>query len=412
MMRMDLFKMRLLHFIITAMIFLAIAVQNVARADDDNSRFVQLIGQYANIQTVNLTAQNHKMDNTDQFIGTNNVAAPPATISNIDFTYTADHEKYILINKSNLYDTAFSNTMFAYNGQRLEILNTMNQTLSYQHADRDYIFPGMDNPFFDSLYFLDLSSDQHEGYAIKLPYVQNPSTLKNLLALVQWVPLSANNPNAVAILPGSGTMSGLPFEYRIYFEGKIRFLPTRIERHCSNSANSEKYLFSRMDIQDYGVTMVAGKPFYWPRTIELSLRLGDAVLVDQQITVTSCLLNHPMNQNVFTINPGLAKSFVDWDANGEISNLVPAALVSAATNPVNPPSPATQSGATAPAKATNSSAITSGGATNPMSPQQNFIVRFVLVAAVVLIVVRLAMRIKQSRFRIIIRTDSKRDSRR
>ncbi|HMD55219.1 MAG TPA: hypothetical protein VKJ65_11780, partial [Phycisphaerae bacterium] len=267
---------------------------------------------YTQIQTVNLTAQAHGTT----YGGIFDLCGPRTLIYNDYFSYTADHEKYNILCKDDLLNSGPSWVRYAYNGERFQSLSMLDLNMGYQKADSDQLVLGINNPFFEAVRFLSQANDSNITYAIKLSYLQKPTTLKNLLSKVTWLPSSTSNSEAVAILPGSGTVDGKPFEYYIYFAGKINFLPTRIEMLTGNLGNTD--LFWRMDIKDYGMTMVAGKPFYWPRTIEQSLRAANVVLVDKQINVTSCQLNQPVNQSDFTLDPKLANQIIDWDTHTSI----------------------------------------------------------------------------------------------
>ena len=309
MMRIDLFKKRLRCLVLPAIMFLTIGGSAMARAADLDGRLQQLIGQYEQIQTVNLIAKAHSTD----YLSVIEPCGPKTLICNVYFSYTADYEKYNILYKDDLLDSGPSWVRYAYNGERFQDISLLDGNMGYQKADSDGLTLGIDNPFFEAVRFLSQANDSNITYAIKLTYMQNPSTLKKLLSKVTWMPSTISNSEEVAILPGPGTIEGQPFEYRIYFGNKINYLPTRIEMRFSNPSRHD--LMWGIDIQDYGSSIVAGKPFYWAKSMELTDYVGDQKLIDRHTNVVSCQVNQPVNQNDFTIDFKLARNVWDMDTH-------------------------------------------------------------------------------------------------
>jgi len=386
-----------------------------ARADDLGSRIQQLIRQYSYIHTVNLVAHTHSITYVGRFgllgakIGLQDVNAGTVINANTYFAYTADNYKYILINKDNLNNTLSSRSISAFNGQRFQYLSITSHELFYQKGDRDYMYVDTLNPFFDPLYFLDRTNDEHLGYVIKLSYVQNPSTLKALLEKLKWLPVLTNNSQITAILPGVGTIGKQPFEYRIYYGGKVDFLPTCIEMYSTNP--SHPYLLTKMEILDYDSTLIADEPFYWAKKIETTAYVQGVLVYDERVDVQSCQLNQPVNQNDFTIDFKLAKRITDWDTKSiftvGIGTTVPTKItgVTPSTNPMDlpatPPQIQTNPNTTLTPAKDNSSVMTIGDTTNATINMSGVVIRrtgiaiwLVLGTAIVLILaimVRLAM---------------------
>ena len=297
-----------------AFILVATTCVNADNKSDLSNRLKQLMGQYASIQTVNLIARAHIISYPDPNVPATG-SAP--NIYNVYFEYTADHEKYNIVCKSDFQpQTEYTNVRYTYNGKQFEFLSYTGHDLFYQKADDDSLVLLTLNPFYCPICFLDLSNDKIYP-ALKLLYVQNPSTFQSLLSNIK--PDTASSGEIAAILPKIGTLLGKPFGYRIVLGGKISYLPTRIDQilldNVHNPAIVEPpFIVERIEILDYGVNQIAEKPFYWAKTIKLSIYYPNGQLsAVEDIDVLSCDTNQPVNQNDFTIDFKLAQRIEDRD---------------------------------------------------------------------------------------------------
>jgi len=306
---------RALYYLIFGLIAAATPCLGANDQSDLTQRIRQLMGQYAAVQTASMVAHVH----TILYRG----VLPDSTettplIYNVYFSFTADHEKYNIINIDDWKaPTEYSRERYTFDGQRAELLSMVGQDLSYTKTDYDTQVYTTSNPFFYPVSFLDLSTDKYTR-VLKLPYIQSPATLEALLANIKLDPASTNGSAVAGILPRVGTMWGHLCEYRIVFGGKISYLPTRIEEillgKINNPAIATNPIFNkRIDILDYGTQMVGGKPFYWAKTIQVTWYHNGTLFQIEHINVESCRVNQPVNQNDFSIDFKLAKLIYDWD---------------------------------------------------------------------------------------------------